>query len=582
MKHLNTQRFIQALTTLVFVCLLQSAYAALPISLNYQGHLTDNIGTPIDGSINITFRIYNTQTDITPLWTDSQVVTVNQGVFSVELGSITTNPFPLGLFEQPLWIGLEVGSDGEMNPRRPITSTGFAFKADDANTLDGISASTLDQSAHVTDMANPHNVSTTQIGAADAGVLASHIGNTGNPHSVTAAQTGAASSGDFTAHASNSAAHHTRYTNGEAVAAMGTKNDTNALNHDKYSNASAVAAILAADGAGSTLDADKVDGLQASEIIDASQDEVRTPISSLPYTINASGSYYLTGNLDGSAGGIDITADDVTLDLMGFTIDGGGTVGDYGIYFNGYSNVTIRNGTIKRFGMAGIYQNSSNAYFATVMDVLVLGNGTLGTVTGAYAGIYLYSRNSHVERCTAGENGGYGIYANASSKLINNTAYNNTGNYGISGGSGAILSGNTAYYNTGNSGIYGGFGAILSGNTAYYNSHWGIYGQGANLVKDNTLYANNFSNTGGEGGLHVNYDSRVVGNTLDFNNQNNIYVSSIDNTIENNLVTDSTTGIFFNSSGNFYGNNRASGNTTNFNLNGTSQSTSTYLPNISF
>lgn len=57
-----------------------------------------------------------------------------------------------------------------------------------------------------------------------------------------------------------------------------------------------------------------------------------------------------------------------------------------------------------------------------------------------------------------------------------------------------------------------------------------------------------------------------------------------DSTIENNLVTNSVNGIFFSnlSSGNFYGNNRASGNTINYNLNGTSQSVSASLPNISF
>jgi parallel beta-helix repeat protein len=545
---------------------------------------------------------------------------VQQGVFSVELGG-TANPFPLGLYEQPLWMSLEVGSDGEMSPRRPITSTGFAFKADDANTLEGVSASTLDQSAHVSDTANPHNVTAAQVGAADAGTLASHISNTSNPHSVTAAQTGAASSVDFTKHTLNSAAHHLRYTDIEAIAAMGVKKDTNALNHDKYSNSNAVAAILAADGAGSSLDADLVDGLQASEIIDAAQDEVRTPISSLPYTISQSGSYYLTGNLDGSTGGIDITADKVTLDLMGFTIDGGGTVTDYGIDFSGRSSINIRNGFITNFGFGGIYQNNSVSRYAKVVDVQVLGNGTLGVV---YSGIYLAGGHSLVERCIAGSNGGIGIYVSANSKLINNTAYknagsygiagdynsilsgnsvyNNTGSYGIFGGDGAILSGNTAYANS--IGIYGGYGSILSGNTVYgssgnygiyansgstvsnnavySNSNWGIYAVSSNTIKDNTIYVNNNSGSAGLGGLRVGNDSRVAGNTLDSNSQNNIYVTSTDNTIENNLVTDSTNGIFFNSSGNFYGNNRASGNTTNFNLNGTAQSTSTYLPNISF
>ena len=607
---MNTkQTMIKTVTTLFLIVGFKLALAAIPPTLNYQGHLTDNTGTPVDGSVSITFRIYNTETAITPLWTDTMIVTVNQGVFSVELGN-TANPFPLGMFENPLWIGLTVGSDAEMTPRRPITSTGYAFKAGDANTLDGVSASTLDQSAHVTDTGNPHNVTAAQVGAADAGVLAAHISNTANPHGVTAAQVGAPSSTEFTTHITNSAAHHLRYTNGEAVAAMGAKGDTNALNHDKYNDSNAVAAILAADGAGSTLDADLVDGLQANELIDAAQDEVRTPISSLPFTISQPGSYYLTGNLDGSAGGIDITADDVTLDLMGFTIDGGGSVTDYGINFSGSSNVNIRNGTVKGFGYAGIYQGNFGPHYATVMDVQALGNGTLG-IASTYSGILLNSSNSHVERCTAGDNGGHGIYAYYSSKLINNTAYNNSGAYGIYGSLGASLSGNTAYnnsgigiygsdgaslsgntaYNNGGSGIYGSLGASLSGNTAYnngygihgsygaslignnvyYNQNWGIYCAGSNLIKDNTIYYNNRANTAGQAGLYVYADSRVAGNTLDSNFQNNIYVSSSDNILKDNHVTDSTNGIFFNDSGNYYRENTGSGNTTTFNLNGTTQ-----------
>ena len=52
--------------------------------------------------------------------------------------------------------------------------------------------------------------------------------------------------------------------------------------------------------------------------------EPRTPISSIPFTINQPGSYYLTGNLTsaGAGVGITITSDNVILDLNGFTLDG--------------------------------------------------------------------------------------------------------------------------------------------------------------------------------------------------------------------------------------------------------------------
>ena len=74
---------------------------------------------------------------------------------------------------------------------------------------------------------------------------------------------------------------------------------------------------------------------------------VGTEITSLPTTISSSGFYYITKNLPCVAGshGITITADDVTLDLMGFNMIGPGGPPDIfaGIYMNGQSNVTIRN-----------------------------------------------------------------------------------------------------------------------------------------------------------------------------------------------------------------------------------------------
>ena len=51
--------------------------------------------------------------------------------------------------------------------------------------------------------------------------------------------------------------------------------------------------------------------------IDTQHGDPRTPISSLPYTITNSGSYYVTGNLESSTDGIVIDASGVTVDLMG-------------------------------------------------------------------------------------------------------------------------------------------------------------------------------------------------------------------------------------------------------------------------
>ena len=236
----------------------QLSLAALPPTLNYQGHLTDSGGAPVNASLSITFNLYNVSAGGIAVWSESQTVTVNQGIFSVELGA-NGSPLSATMFETPLWVGLSVATDAEMIPRRAVTTTGYSFKAGDADSVEGISAAALDQSNHVSDIANPHSVTPVQIGAADLINVQAHIndfkahdGNTNNPHSVTAKQTGAARIVDLTEHTLTSAAHHAPYTNTNAVAAMGATDDRNTLNHNKRSDAQVMSAVTSLDGAGST------------------------------------------------------------------------------------------------------------------------------------------------------------------------------------------------------------------------------------------------------------------------------------------------------------------------------------------
>src|SRR5262245_2012030 len=99
-------------------------------------------------------------------------------------------------------------------------------------------------------------------------------------------------------------------------------------------------------------------GPVASSYKTLSEAEPRVAINSLvgtggptwTYSINQPGSYYLTGNLVGENGKrvVRIGADNVTIDLNGFTIDGsaGATRGIDGETLDA-NNVTVRNGTIR-------------------------------------------------------------------------------------------------------------------------------------------------------------------------------------------------------------------------------------------
>ena len=177
-------RAIQVIFAITFISLSITTQAAVPSSLSYQGYLTDPAGSPIEGDVVVTFSIYLTDLGSAPAWSDAELITVDAGLFSVELGG-PLSPFPAGLFDAPLWLGVTVDGDAEMLPRRPLTTVGFSFKADDASTLQGQAPATFDQSAHVTDTANPHGVTAAQVGAGREVVLSASAVDMSSFKSVT-------------------------------------------------------------------------------------------------------------------------------------------------------------------------------------------------------------------------------------------------------------------------------------------------------------------------------------------------------------------------------------------------------------
>ena len=189
-----------------------------------------------------------------------------------------------------------------------------------------------------------------------------------------------------------------------------------------------------------------------------------TVITSLPYTITKRGYYTINNNLKSARNGIVVNADNVTIDLKGYTISGSGTDNYFGIYMNGRSNVEIRNGTVRDF-VNGIYEDSADGNSHRVINVRVF-----ATPDNA---IYLSGSNNLIEGCTTSFSAGWGIFAGDGSLLIGNIASNN-GQSGIGAGSGSTVKNNTAFNNQ----WYGirleGY-SLIDGNTAYNNNQAGGY-----------------------------------------------------------------------------------------------------------
>jgi len=110
---------------------------SVPELINYQGHLEDDSGQPLDGvSVSITFRFYDAETLGNTLLTVQQDgIQVSKGIFSVLIGTGTIVSGAEGTLSEvfkkhsDVWMGVAVNADPEMTPRLRIGSVAYAMRA---------------------------------------------------------------------------------------------------------------------------------------------------------------------------------------------------------------------------------------------------------------------------------------------------------------------------------------------------------------------------------------------------------------------------------------------------------------------
>ena len=260
--------------------------------------------------------------------------------------------------------------------------------------------------------------------------------------------------------------------------------------------------------------------------------EPRTPISSLPFSISRAGSFYLTTNLTGAAGqnGISIVANNVTLDLNGFALLGVAGSLDGVNVSTLVTNVTIRNGSVARWGAMGV--DADTAYNSQILDVRASHNGTRG--------IYL-AGGGIISGCTAQGNGAEGIRGQTSTTISGcSSTANNTG---ILVGTGSTVSGCSVSANR-TDGISAGSGCTLTGNSVSGNTNDGI---------------------------QVGSDCQVINNTCDGNgagagNGAGIFITGANNRVEGNSLIGADRGLDIDAAGNFVANNTVVRNTVNYDI----------------
>jgi hypothetical protein len=140
-----------------------------------------------------------------------------------------------------------------------------------------------------------------------------------------------------------------------------------------------------------------------------------------PVTITQPGSYRLTGSLSVSSNqhGVVVSADDVTLDLGGFSIvSGGGTLLRSGVGVGDSQRVEIQNGSIRGFTQHGV--DASGVSVATrLVGLRATGNSSLG--------FSLVGSASLVDQCIATNNGSDGIRVGPGSLVVDSVARENGG-----------------------------------------------------------------------------------------------------------------------------------------------------------
>lgn len=126
--------FFTSVLVVLFVCNL--ALGDVPRMINYQGKITTPQGALVADTLSITFAIYADSTGGTAQWSETHPqVIIQYGVFSVLLGSIA--PTPASIFDgNTKYLGLKIGNDTEMRPRRPIVSVGYAYRSEATDTAE--------------------------------------------------------------------------------------------------------------------------------------------------------------------------------------------------------------------------------------------------------------------------------------------------------------------------------------------------------------------------------------------------------------------------------------------------------------
>ncbi len=121
-------RVFAALLSFLILSTTTPVFSQVPNLVNFQASLNEANGDPISGERSIRFSLYpaSDSDESAFVWRETQTVQVVDGLYVVQLGSVTT--FQGGLFSAAeLWLGVKVGTDAEQTPRIRTIAVPYAL-----------------------------------------------------------------------------------------------------------------------------------------------------------------------------------------------------------------------------------------------------------------------------------------------------------------------------------------------------------------------------------------------------------------------------------------------------------------------
>src|SRR5713226_4811299 len=125
------------------IALSQGNQTGEPRLVKFGGVLTDSMGRPLSGEVEVTFALYKQEADEEPLWKETQKLEVDkQGGYTVLIGATQPGGVPVELFksDEARWLGVQIQGEPQ-RPRVLLVSVPYALKAVEAEKLGGKSAS---------------------------------------------------------------------------------------------------------------------------------------------------------------------------------------------------------------------------------------------------------------------------------------------------------------------------------------------------------------------------------------------------------------------------------------------------------